>query len=55
MTSEVAVHEAGHFLVGLKIGRKVVDVWVQGKEGCVEIEPFRWFPGGVARIHRAWR
>jgi hypothetical protein len=41
----VAGYEAGHFLVGLKIGRKVVDVWVQGKEGCVEIEPFRWRRG----------
>jgi hypothetical protein len=27
-------------------------VWVRDKEGCVEFEPFRWFPGGVARIRR---
>ena len=33
-------------------GRKVVEVWVRGKEGCVEFEPFRWFPGGVARLRR---
>ncbi len=52
MTSAVAVHEAGHVLVGLKTGRKLLRVWVQGKEGCVEFEPFRWFPGGVARIRR---
>jgi hypothetical protein len=51
-TSAVAIHEAGHVLVGLKTGRKVVEVWVRGKEGCVEFEPFRWFPGGVARIRR---
>ncbi len=50
MTSAVAVHEAGHVLVGLKTGRKVVEVWVRGNEGCVEFAPFRWFPGGVARI-----
>jgi hypothetical protein len=29
-----------------------VEVWVEGKEGCVEFEPFRWFPGGVARTRR---
>ncbi len=29
-----------------------MQVWVRGKEGCVEFEPFRWFPGGVARILR---
>jgi hypothetical protein len=52
MTSEVAVHEAGHFLVGLKTGRKLLQVWVRGGEGCVEFEAFRWFPGGVARIRR---
>src|SRR5262245_40173539 len=52
MTSEVAAHEAGHVLVGLKTGRKLLRVWVGGKEGCVEFEPFRWFPGGVARIRR---
>jgi hypothetical protein len=52
MTSEVAVHEAGHVLVGLNTGRKVVEVWVRGNEGCVEFEPFRSFPGGVARIRR---
>jgi hypothetical protein len=33
-------------------GREVVEVWVEGKEGSVEFEPFRWFPGGVARIRR---
>jgi hypothetical protein len=27
-------------------------VWVRGGEGCVEFEPFRWFPDGVARIRR---
>jgi hypothetical protein len=52
MTSAVAVHEAGHVLVGLKTGRKLLQVWFRGKEGCVEFEPFRWFPGGVARIRR---
>jgi hypothetical protein len=52
MTSRIAVHEAGHVLVGLMTGRKVVEVWLEDKEGCVEFEPFRWFPGGVARIHR---
>jgi hypothetical protein len=52
MTSEVAVHEAGHVLVGLKTVRKLLRVWVRGGEGCVEFEPFRWFPGGVARIRR---
>jgi hypothetical protein len=52
MTSAVAVHEAGHALVGLNTGRKLLRVWVRGGEGCVEFEPFRWFPGGVARIHR---
>jgi hypothetical protein len=52
MTSEVAVHEAGHVLVGLKTGRKLLQVWVRGGEGCVDFEPFRWFPGGVARIRR---
>jgi hypothetical protein len=51
MTSAVAAHEAGHVLVGLNTGRKVVKVWVRGKEGCVEFEPFRWFPG-VARTRR---
>jgi hypothetical protein len=44
--------EAGHALVGLMTGRKVVEAWVRGKEGCVEFEPLRWFPGGVARIRR---
>jgi hypothetical protein len=52
MTSTVAFHEAGHVLLALMTGRKVVEVWVRGKEGCVEFEPFRWFPGGVARIRR---
>jgi hypothetical protein len=52
MTSAVAAHEAGHVLVGLKTGRKLLRVWVRGGEGCVEFEPFRWFPGGVARIRR---
>jgi hypothetical protein len=52
MTSEVAVHEAGHVLVGLKTRRKLLRVWVQCGEGCVEFGPFRWFPGGVARIRR---
>jgi hypothetical protein len=51
-TSEVAAHEAGHVLVGLKTGRKLLRVWVRGGAGCVEFEPFRWFPGGVARIRR---
>ena len=51
MTSAIAVHEAGHVLVGLKTGRKVVEVWVRGKEDCVKFEPFRWFPG-VARTRR---
>jgi hypothetical protein len=50
--SASAVHEAGHVLVGLSTGRRVVEVWVRGKEGCVDFEPFRWFPGGVARIRR---
>ena len=27
-------------------------MWVEGKAACVEFEPFRWFPGGVARIRR---
>ena len=45
MTSRVVVHEAGHALVGLMTGRRVVEVWV-------EFEPFCWFPGGVARIRR---
>jgi hypothetical protein len=52
LTSAVAVHEAGHALIGLKTGRKLVRVWVRGGEGCVEFEPFRWFPGGMARIRR---
>src|SRR5690242_7308772 len=52
MTSAVAVHEAGHVLVGLKTRRKLLRVWVRGGEGCVEFGPFRWFPGGVARIRR---
>jgi hypothetical protein len=52
MTSRIAFHEAGHVLVGVMTGRKVVEVWVRGKEGRVEFEPFRWFPGGVARIRR---
>src|SRR5262249_39914327 len=50
MTSAVAVHEAGHVLVGLKTGRKLLQVWVRGGEGCVDFEACRWFPGGVARI-----
>src|SRR5215831_13209446 len=52
MTSRIAFHEAGHVFVGLMTGRKVVEVWLEGKEGCVEFEPFRWFRGGVARIRR---
>jgi hypothetical protein len=52
MTSAVAVHEAGHALVGLNTRRKLLRVWVRGKEGCVEFEPFRWFPGSVACIRR---
>ena len=52
MTIAVAVHEAGHVLVGLNTGRKLLRVWVRDGEGCVEFEPFRWFPGGVARIRR---
>src|SRR5262245_40826146 len=52
MTNAVAVHEAGHVLVGLKTGRKLLRVWVRGGEGCVDFEAFRWFPGGVARIRR---
>jgi hypothetical protein len=52
MASAVAVHEAGHVLVGLNTGRKLLRVWVRGKEGCGEFEPFRWSPGGVARIRR---
>jgi hypothetical protein len=52
MTSAVAIHEAGHVLVSLKTGRKLLQVWVRGGEGCVDFEPFRWFPGGVARIRR---
>src|SRR5262249_15532651 len=46
------LREAGHALVGLKTGRKLLQVWVRGGEGCVEFQPFRWFPGGVARIRR---
>jgi hypothetical protein len=41
MTSAVAAHEAGHVLVGLATGRKVVEVWVRGKEDCVKFAPFR--------------
>ena len=41
MTSAVAIHEAGHVLIGLKAGRKLLRVWVRGKEGCVKFEPFR--------------
>jgi hypothetical protein len=52
MVSAVAFHEAGHALVGLKTGRKLLRVWVRGGEGCVDFEEFRWFPGGVARIRR---
>jgi hypothetical protein len=52
MASRIAIHEAGHVLVGLMTGRKVVEGWVRGKEGCVEFEPFRWFPGGVARMRQ---
>jgi hypothetical protein len=52
MTSAVAVHEAGHVLVGTDTGRKLLRVWVRGGEGCVQFEPFRWFPGDVARIRR---
>jgi hypothetical protein len=52
MTNTIAVHEAGHVLVGLTTGRKLLQVWVRGNEGCVDFEPFRWFPGGVARIRR---
>jgi hypothetical protein len=51
MTSAVAAHEAGHVLVGLKTGRKLLQVWVRGNEGCVEFGPFRWSPG-VARTRR---
>ena len=51
MTSAVAAHEAGHVLVGLKTGRKLLHVWVRGNEGCVEFGPFRWSPG-VARTRR---
>jgi hypothetical protein len=36
MTSTVAVHEAGHVLVGLNTGRKVVEVWVWDNEDCVD-------------------
>ena len=43
MTSEVALHEAGHVLVGLNTRRKLLRVWVRGGEGCVDFEPFRWF------------
>jgi hypothetical protein len=49
--SAVAVHEAGHVLVGLKTGRKLLQVWVRSAEGSVDFEPFRRFPG-VARIRR---
>jgi hypothetical protein len=52
MTNAIAVHESGHVLVGLNTGRKLLRVWVRDGEGCVEFEPFRWFPGGVARIRR---
>jgi hypothetical protein len=51
MTS-AAVHEAGHVLVGLNTGRKLLQMCVRGNEGCVDFEPYRWFPGGVARIRR---
>jgi hypothetical protein len=30
-----------HRLVGLNTGWKLLRVWVQGDEGCVEFEPFR--------------
>jgi hypothetical protein len=30
MTSAVPAHEAGHVLVGLKTGRKLLRVWVRG-------------------------
>jgi hypothetical protein len=55
MTSEVAAHEAGHVLVGLKTGRKLLRVWVRGRL------PFshqlaaiaRQFTGTrMARLHR---
>ena len=51
MTRAVAAHEAGHVLVGLDTGRRVVEVSVRGREGWVDFEPFRWFPG-VARARR---
>jgi hypothetical protein len=52
MASAVAVHEAGHVLVGMRTGRKLLQVWVRGCEGCVEFEAFQWFPGGVVRVRR---
>ena len=44
MTSEVAVHEVGHDLVGLKTERKPLQAWVQGGEGCVDFEAFPGTP-----------
>ena len=44
MTSEVAVHEVGHDLVGLKTERKPLQAWVQGGEGSVDFEAFPGTP-----------
>jgi hypothetical protein len=38
----------------VRLTDRPVPVWARGGEGCVEFEPFRWFPGGVAATPGAW-
>jgi hypothetical protein len=53
---ETAVHEAGHVVVGLATGRKVLSVGVRGEEGLADFEPWVWrhplLGGSVARVRR---
>jgi hypothetical protein len=53
---DAAVHEAGHVIVGLATGRRLVEVTVSGEEGLVTFETWElrhpWAGGNVARLRR---
>jgi hypothetical protein len=53
---EAAVHEAGHAVVGIAMGREFIAVSVTGDVGLTEFKPWKWtaplFGGSVARVRR---
>jgi len=53
---EAAVHEAGHAVVGIAMGREFIAVSVTEETGLTEFKPWKWtaplLGGSVARVRR---